>query len=694
MKYILITFICLVTIGLVLHAKKIERYPQLYERIKRVEDLKLLFPTDASIIKTTKEELLAKTQKLIENIITVPVNKRSFETIACPLDTIVGLSDLALFARILSILEVSSMQESIRTAAHEALIDINNFFVDYINTNKRLYTVFKAYVDTQMPHEHLNEEQRYFIKETMREFEQAGLYLPDEQLEQVKKLKKEIVQLTLAFEHNIAADHRTIEVTRQELQGLDDSFIANLKRTDTGMYILGTDYPTVTAISETCTVENTRKRLHQASNNRAYPVNETILQALIEKRDELARILGYQSFADLDISSTMAQTQERVRSFLQELMPKAAQKEAEEFKLLISDLPLSVQLTSDGKLKPWDIRYAQTMYKKKHFNIDERAIAEYFPIEKTLQGLLAIYKQFLGIEFETVNATGFWHPDVKLVKVFNANKSQLLGYLFLDLFPRDYKFTHAAHFDIIPAVKKGNDYIPAVSVVLANFPKPTADKPALWLRSDVRTFFHEFGHALHAILGATELSSLSGTSVKRDFVEMPSQILEEWLWNKDIIRMISSHYSTGKPLPDHLIDTLISLKQFDSGYWVQTQVFYAIESLSYYAAGAFKDVYAIFKTLYEQLRPNIMFDPANHNYASFGHLTWYAAKYYSYLWAKVYAHDLFAEIKKEGLLNPKVGERYVRDILSKGGSQDPNELLRNFLGREPRMDAFFNDLGL
>lgn len=696
MKYVLILLVAgLVTVSLGLRAHKRSIQSQyLYERIKNESDLPLLFPVDAQTIKVMTQDLLQKTEQDIENIIAIPAENRSFDNTVRALDFIVGLSDLALFSRVLAILEVTSTQESIRVASHDALLEINNFFIDQINTNKRLYEAIKSYVDNNMAQEQLTPEQLYFVQEAMRDFKYAGLHLPDEQLEKVKKLKKEIAELTLTFESNIAADHRTIEATRDDLKGLPEDFMTNLKKTDTGMYILGTDYPTSTAIAESCSVENTRRRMYFAMNNRAYPANEAILKTLIEKRDQLAHLLGYASYADLDIAPVMAQTQERVRLFLQELITKSATKEAQEFALLCSDLPPSVELTTDGKLKPWDLYYTQTMYKKKHFSIDERAIAEYFPMEKTLEGLLAIYKQFLNISFEIVPATGFWHPDVQLVKVYTADKSQLLGYLFLDLFPREHKFTHAAHFDIIPAVKQGNNFIPAVSVVLANFPKPTADKPALWLRSDVRTFFHEFGHALHAILGATDMSSFSGTSVKRDFVEMPSQILEEWLYDKDIIRMVSSHYRTGQPLPDEVIDTIIALKQFDSGNWVQTQALYSIESLDYYAPGAHKDPYAILESLYKQLRPHVAFVPENHNYASFGHLTWYASKYYGYLWSKVYAHDLFAEIKKEGLLNPIVGQRYVREILSKGGSQDPNELLKNFLGREPRIDAFLHDLGL
>ena len=282
------------------------------------------------------------------------------------------------------------------------------------------------------------------------------------------------------------------------------------------------------------------------------------------------------------------------------------------------------------------------------------------------------------------------------MKVYNKNHSQLFGYLFLDLYPRPDKYSHAAHGTIVPGVRgeDGSRLTPNVSVVMANFPKSTKTKPSLLRRDDLQTFFHEFGHALHAMLGATHIASFAGTSVKDDFVEMPSQMLEEWLWNKDILKQISSHYQTGDSLPDELLKRIIALKRYDSGYFVTRQSFLSLVSLDYFAAGEDKDPSEIWKQLYEQINKKIAFESGSHSYASFGHLTSYGPKYYGYLWSKVFALDMFDTIKKHGLLNPEIGQKYVREVLNKGGSQDPNELLRTFLGREPTSDAFFEELGL
>ena len=234
-----------------------------------------------------------------------------------------------------------------------------------------------------------------------------------------------------------------------------------------------------------------------------------------------------------------------------------------------------------------------------------------------------------------------------------------------------------------------------VTSVIANFPKATSTKPALFKRADVRTFFHELGHALHGMLGRTTIASYAGPRVKSDFVEMPSQMLEEWLWEKEVLQQVSCHYETGASLPDALIEKIIASKNFDAGYVMQRQAFLATVSLEYFKAGADKDLDALMQTIFERTRPQFAYDSQTHRYASFAHLaaSLYGSKYYSYLWSKVFALDLFSVIKAHHF-SREIGKKYVADVLSKGGSKDPKELLVAFLGREPQQDAFFKDMGL
>ena len=667
---------------------------QLIDQVYNIEGVVDLFAIPAVAIPQKIDDYLKEAQNQLDQIIVIPDDQRTFSNTANALDRVIGLSNAAIAEHIYKRLELLSPDEAVRNAAHKAVLQLRDFWIDQIMNNKKFYQVFKVYVEGNAKNESLNVEQRYFLIETMKDFERAGLNLPDEKLKQVKKLQKELTALGLVFGRNIAQDNRTIAVPRTALAGLEDDFIDNLKRTDDGLYILGIDYPTNFNVMEYCSVEDTRRQLYREFNNRAYPVNEDILKQIIAKRDELARLLGFSSYAQLDIDSQMAKTPERSRQFITDLIDKAKDKVKEEIEQLTATLPASVELTADGKIKPWDFDYLKAMYKKAQFDLDERVIAEYFPMEKTIIELLDIYRQFLGVDFQEVLTKGLWHDDVKVIKVLSKDQSKLLGIFLLDLYPRPNKYSHASHRTIVPAVYGNENYIPNVSVVIANFPKSTPTKPSILTRNNVRTFFHEFGHALHALLGRTMLASFAGTNTKTDFVELPSQMLEEWLWDKAILKKISGHYKTGESLPDEMIDKIIKLKRLTSGSFVRRQGYLSLLALDYYKEGAQKDPYQIMKQLHEEMIKNILFEPENHFYSFFVHLTGYGAKYYGYLWSKVFALDLFDEIKKHGLLNPVIGQKYIREVIGKGGSQDPNELLFNFLGREPSNSAFLKDMGL
>lgn len=657
-------------------------------------------PDIVSLFAVTRDDIATKTplyineaKNIIDAIIAIPDDQRTFANTARPLDEVAALSNLAIAQRVYEALELLSPDTDIRNAAHDAYISIQAFWVDYVSSNKKLYNAFITYAAEG--NEQLSDQQRYFINDTINSFKREGLSLPDETLALVNTLRKELASLTADFDRNIAQDNSSITTTRQELAGLDNDFINALAQTADNLYILGVDYPTYFRVMENCSVAQTRKKLYIAFNNRAYPVNDGLLKTIIAKRDELAKLLGYTDFAHCDIDDQMAHTPERAQEFIDNFAQKSLAKVQAEMTTLTQELPESVKLTNNGKIQPWDFAYLENSYKKTHFNLDEQKIAEYFPMKKTVDELLDVYRQFFSIDFKEVPASGLWHEDTTVVQVYNKNGNELLGTLILDLFPRPNKYSHAAHTTIIPSTYKADGTrIPDVSIVIANFSKPTVTQPSLLKRSEVQTFFHEFGHALHAILGATQIASLSGTHTKTDFVELPSQMLEEWLHDKDILKKVSGHYLTGQPLPDDIIDTIIELKNLTTGYFVTRQAYLSSIALSYFGNGINKNPHTIMKQLYTTMLPHMAYVEDNHFYTSFGHLTGYGAKYYGYLWSKVFALDLFATIKQYGLLNPEIGQKYVAEVLSKGGAQDPNELLYNFLGREPNAQAFLQEMGL
>lgn len=653
-----------------------------------------LFPLTVEAIEKRTQDAMRKAQDDINALIAIADDQRTYQNTVKALDEIGAISDLAITAPAIHLLEMVSPDEAMRNAAQAAMIKMQEFIVDALSNNVELYNALMAYANGNARNEQLTTQQQYFLDKTIQDFKRDGLDLPADERQALKTLKKELAALELSFGANIAQDNRTLLVSRQALQGLEDDFIASLKQNDAGEYILGVDYPTYFAVMENCSVEKTRKDLMHMFENRAYPINDSTLNNIVAKRDQLAKKLGFATYSDLDLSNQMVKTQSNARTFINDLLTKAQIKEEQEFASLIEDLPAGVTLTVDGKLKPWDMMYAKNQYKKKHFEVDEQKIAEYFPMEKTVQGLLDIYQKFFSIQFKQVPVSGAWHSDVSMLEIYNAQGTELLGYFLLDLYPRPNKYGHACEITIMPATYHNEAAIPAVALVIANFPKSTATKPSLLKRKDVVTFFHEFGHALHSLLGRTRIASLSGTSVKWDFVEMPSQMLEEWLADAQILKFVSSHYITGQSLPDDLINRILALKNFSSGAFVSGQLMYALLSLDIFEQGENKNIHALYKKLHERCKKHVSYNSEDHMYVAFGHLTGYGAKYYGYMWSKVFALDLFYQIKKAGLLNPVIGSKYVHEVIGKGGSEDPNLMLKNFLGREPNQEAFLKDLGL
>ena len=659
--------------------------------IQSLHDVVILFPTSPDEVRKRASQTLKNVIHQIQILVELPPDQLTYDNTLRHFDRIMDT-----FHRTTQVLEALfnlSPHEHIRKTAQEELLKLQQAAIDLFTYNLKLYHVIAQHAQTRAITESLSDEERRFEQETLEEFSRNGLHLPEDKRARISALQKELANTSMLFDKNINEDDSKIIVSREELAGIDDEFIATLRKTDDGRFILGVDYPTYSKIIEQCQTRETRKKLYEAFSARAYPANIPVLEKIIALRDTIARETGYTSFAHLSLESEMAKTPKIVEQFLLDLWQKASQKELIELNALKDELPASITLTPDGKIYPWDKAYINELHKKQKFNIDEYAIAEYFPMDSTVNGLLKIYESFFSISFKQVSLAGLWHEDVKTLEVYKQEK--LIGYILMDLHPRDAKYKHAMQMTIVPALlSENNDIIPSVVVVVANFPKATAHKPSLLLRSDVTTFFHEFGHALHAILGATRLASQSGTHTKHDFVEMPSQMLEEWLFDENILYNLSNHYITGEKLPKTTIATLLKLKNINSGSWITRQIFLSLLSLHCFKEGAHKNTQDIMKTLHEKIRTHDYYDPKNHMQASFGHLTSYGARYYGYLWSKVFALDLFATIKQHGLLNPEIGERYSSTVLGKGGSKDPNELLFDFLGRAPNNEAFFKDLGL
>lgn len=656
--------------------------------IKDKKDIVNLFAKSRKEVKSLVKDAIDQANYNLDLIYNIKDKDRNFKNTMILLDRAKANFDYKL--NLIQVLTMVSPDKDIRDACHESILELSDFYLNNFSQNKRLYKSLKSYdVNRKNLNENLKDFQEFFIKEVFDSYKKAGLEKDDNITKEIKEVLKELSSLTLEFEKNINISNRCIKALEEDLKGLDKDFINSLKKSEDNLYTLGVDYPTFFKVIEECSVEKTREALWYEFNLRGFPENKQILIDIVKLRNKLANLLDFKTYSHLDISDQMAKNPDKVYDFLKEVSLKCKERALKEIEILKQDLPESIELLNN-KIKPWDLKFILNNYKKKHLMLDENIISEYFPIDYTLNALLNIYERFFGLKFEKFDLKNLWHEDVQAFRVYRDNK--FIGNLLLDLYPRENKYTHACQAGIIPSVKDENNNIicPALVLVITNFTKPCLNKPALLRRQEVVTFFHECGHAIHSLLGSTELVSHSGTSVKGDFVEMPSQMLEDWITDKDILKLISCHYKTKESLPDNIIEQLQKTNNAFLATSILSQIAYSLVSIDLFN-NLEKDIDNIWKDSHSIL--NEMFSHcSDYGYCSFGHLTGYGSKYYGYLWSKVYAKDMFKKIKESGLLNREIGDIYASKVLSQGGSKDPEVLLKDFLGRDPNSKAFFDDL--
>jgi len=555
-----------------------------------------------------------------------------------------------------------------------------------VMTRKDLYEALRA-VQPVVP------EQKRLLEETLRDFRKNGLELPADQLAQVRELLQKLSSLENRFTKNVNEDKTTIEFTSDELDGAFPDFLARLKKTPDGRYIVTTSYPDYLHVIENCTKGETRKKMASAYVRRAVAANTPLIEEALVLRQQVAQRLGYKNWLHYRVDGRMAGTPEKVLDFLSGLRTKLSKRnKADQAKLLAFKKTLLPAGDLDAKeLHPWDIFYLANQYKKKHFQLDDEMIKEYFPADRTFGAIMELYSKLFGIRFEPKMDEKVWSPSVRLYEVRDAETGELIASIYTDLLPRELKYKHFAAFTLASGrMDASGRYRLPLSAIVGNFNPPTGDKPALLTHDQVETLFHEFGHIMHQTLTRAPYASLSGTKVARDFVEAPSQMLENWIWTPAIISQVSGHYlDPKKKLPSSVIKKMIAAKDFNEGYAYTRQLHLGLLDTSFHTAVGKVDTAAVYFELFKEI---VGLEPLREGnfVAAFTHLMGaYDAGYYGYLWSKVYAQDMFARFEKEGLLNPTVGMSYRRTILASGRMRPPEELLKEFLGREPNSKAFF-----
>ena len=557
-------------------------------------------------------------------------------------------------------------------------------FVVSVFTRRDLYDAIKDAV-TRTP------EESRLQKETLRQFKKNGLALPDNRLAVVRAKKEQLTKLEVEFTANLNNDTSSIGFSAAELDGVPKEALATFARTASGLYRVTTKYPDYIPVMQNAKNGGTRKRLYTAFVNREAEANTRLLTEAIKVRRECARELGYGSWADYRLDGRMAKSTKTVLDFLYGLKEPLKEKIRHDLAALVL-LKKELEPGAD-RVEPWDLAYLTEQERKRKFALDDETIRKFFPFERVVQGMFDCFGPLFGIRFTEVTGAKVWAPGVKLYRVINASDKRTLAYIYFDMFPRDGKYGHMMMVPLISGRAKGQEYTVPVTAIVGNFRAPAGDIPSLLTHDDVEGLFHEFGHALHGSLTQAPYASLSGSSVEWDFVETPSQALENWAWEPAVLDAISGNYANPtEKLPAALRDRIIAARDLDAGLKYTRMLVISTEDMTFHTADGPVDVTDIADKAYRDLM-GIPPLEGGHEPATIGHfMGGYDAGYYSYLWAEVYALNVFARFKKDGLFNATTGAAYRHWILEQGNMQDGTVLLKGFLEKEPGMDVFYERL--
>jgi thimet oligopeptidase len=523
---------------------------------------------------------------------------------------------------------------------------------------------------------------QYYLRRQLLEFRLAGVDKDDAARARLKVLNDELTEEQSAFERNINDGQKTVGLRdASELTGLPKDYIDDHKPDKDGIIHINTSYPDYIPAMNFAVSDALRRRLYLAFNTRAYPQNRDVLMKMLRTRYEIASLLGYKSWADYNAADKMIGNGARIAEFIRDL-DKAVRPIAEkEFQMLLAEKrKTDPQATTVGLQEK---SYYQEQVRRSNFNFDSQSVRPYFPYGRVKQGILDTAATLFHVTFRQEEGVAAWDPSVETWQVIDAGK--VIGRFYLDMHPRTGKFSHAEMMPVLDGIR--GKQLPE-GVLICNFPRPTPDNPGLMEHGDVQTFFHEFGHLMHMILGGqSQWAGISGITMEADFVEAPSQMLEEWIRSPQVLASFARDYRSGKAIPADLVLRMNRASAYGRASDVGQQNSYTALSYEIYDTNprdvnldAIANRDTVKYTLYTPLADT-------HMYGSFGHLAGYSSAYYTYMWDKVIAEDFFEQFDSKNLLAGDAPMRYRRTVLEPGGSVSANDLVKNFLGRPQSMGA-------
>ena len=614
-------------------------------------------------------------------------------------NTFVALDDLnwhiGLASDRLGLIEQSSTNADVRDAATDAIKQLSEWAVG-IDYRADVYAALKSFAATQPK---LNGEDKKLYDDTLRDYRRAGLELPKAQRDEVEKLRKELTALETDFENNVTKAHASLKFTKAELAGVPEDFLAQqgIKTGDNKFTLKANITFHYLMVEDNAKLEATRRRMMTAQCNLAREANIPLLQKILVLRDEIATKLGYNNYADYATETRMVKNGKAAIDFLESLKTGLQPKydaELAEFRAL------KIAETGDTNtvVNAWDWRYFANQLKRTKYNVDAEQLRVYFPYQNVLEGMFKIYQRIFGLKFARVEPPYKWVGDLQLYTVSDAKTGEPMGLFYLDMFPRDGKYNHFAQFGIIEGKRlPDGKYQRPVCALVCNFPPPQPDKPSLLSHDEVETVFHEFGHAMHTILTRAQYSRFAGTSVPQDFVEAPSQMLENWPWDKTVLDSFAADYrDPKKKIPQDILAQLKAARFATYATYYRRQLSFGLTDLTLHTqihATNAADVLPLANKVLSDV--SFPVPPDSAFVAYFGHIIGYGAGYYGYAWADAIAADMATvfEQSPDGFFDKKTGLRMRNEIYAVGDSRDINVSIEQFLGRPRSITPFLKRIG-
>jgi oligopeptidase A len=635
-------------------------------------------------------EALTSAQEELERLL-APRGARSYH------DTIVAYDDLTErlarpFGTVRNLISFADTP-AYREAYSAVLPEVSAFFAR-LPTDERLWRAIREVADGDTSG--LSPVQQRHLDKTLREFRRAGAELDPDGKARVEAIKIELTQLGTRFGQNVLDSTNAFELllTGDDLVGLPENArrqahaSAEAKGLDGYRFTL--QAPSYLPFMKSSERRELRETMYRAFVDRAATGehdNRPLVRLILSLRRELAQLLGYEDFAAFVLETRMAGSAERALAFERELFVATEPS----FRSEVAELERYARTTLGiERLEPWDIAFASERLRRERYDVDDEALRPYFPLDRVLDGMFQIAHRLFGVTVRERRDAPVWHPDVTVYDVVDEDGT-LMGIFYADWFPREDKRAGAWMIPMVSGEPTDVGFEPHLAGVMANITPPEPDAPALLTHREVQTLFHEFGHLLHHALSRVEVPARSGTAVAWDFVELPSQIMENWTWEREALDLFARHVSTGDPIPDKLFHRMIAARDFHQGMVQMRQISLGSVDLALhidYDPSADEDPIPFGNRVAEAyaIRPGF----AQNNYlAAFAHVFagGYAAGYYSYKWSEMLDADAFTRFRREGIFNPETGRAFVAAVLSRGDGAEASELFEEFMGRPPRIDA-------